>query len=135
MSLMRKPTICIGENKDADQHLCFRYTDSTLPLLPKSEISSFWPASVLVQLGLCQTCSETTLLVFPRGSSYVDVLSEYFLVYSNVAIDPTIFFHHCILHLQKLVVASFIMHHVLGVAKEVARNLSLSLKLQVSNHI
>ena len=47
---MGKPTICIGENKDtdqlrgnreADQRLCFRYTDSTLPLLPKSEMSSF----------------------------------------------------------------------------------------------
>ena len=40
---------CICENKDADQlhgnreadqRLCFRYTDSTSPLLPKSEISS-----------------------------------------------------------------------------------------------
>ena len=48
--LMGKPTICIGENKDADQlrgnrvadqRLCFRYTDSTIPLLLKSEISSF----------------------------------------------------------------------------------------------
>ena len=48
--LMRKPTICICENKDADQlcgyrkadqRLCFRYTDSTLPFLLKSEISSF----------------------------------------------------------------------------------------------
>ena len=47
---MRKPTICIGENKDADQlrgdreadqRLCFRYKDSTLPLLLKSENSSF----------------------------------------------------------------------------------------------
>ena len=46
---MGKPTICIFENKDADQlrsnceadqHLCFRYTDSIIPLL-KSEISSF----------------------------------------------------------------------------------------------
>ena len=46
--LMGKPTICIGENKDADQlrsdreadqRLCFHYTDSTLPLLLKSEIS------------------------------------------------------------------------------------------------
>ena len=46
---MRKPTICIGENKDADQlrgdreadqRLCFRYTDSTIPLLLKSKISS-----------------------------------------------------------------------------------------------
>ena len=47
--VMRKPAFCICENKDADQlrgnreadqRLCFRYTDSTIPLLPKSEISS-----------------------------------------------------------------------------------------------
>ena len=47
---MGKPTICIGENKSAgqlrsnckaDQRLCFRYSDSTFPLLLKSEISSF----------------------------------------------------------------------------------------------
>ena len=44
-----KPAFCICENKDADQlrgnreadqRLCFRYKDSTIPLLPKSEISS-----------------------------------------------------------------------------------------------
>ena len=48
--LMGKPTICIGENKDADQlrgnheadqRLCFRYLDSIIPLLLKAEISSF----------------------------------------------------------------------------------------------
>ena len=48
--LMGKPTVCIGENKDADQlrgnreadqRLCFRYSDSAIPLLLKSEISSF----------------------------------------------------------------------------------------------
>ena len=48
--LVGKPTICIGENKDADQlrgnreadqRLCFRYSDSTIPLLLKAEISSF----------------------------------------------------------------------------------------------
>ena len=47
--VMRKPDFCICENKDADklcsngaadQCLCFRYTDSTIPLLPKSEILS-----------------------------------------------------------------------------------------------
>ena len=79
---MRKPTICICENKDADQlhgnrdadqRLCFRYSDSTIPLLLKSEISSFQLSSVLVQVGLCRTFSETTLLVFPRGGSYVVV--------------------------------------------------------------
>ena len=59
---MRKPTFCICENKDADQlrgyreadqRLCFRYTDSTIPLLPKSEISNLWPSSVAIQPGLC----------------------------------------------------------------------------------
>ena len=75
---MGKPTICIGENKDADQlrgnreadqRLCFRYSDSRIPLLLKSKISRFLLFSVLVQAGLCRTCSETTLLVFPRGGS------------------------------------------------------------------
>ena len=48
---MGKPTICIGENKgadqlrgnrEADQRLCFRYSDSTIPLLfnPKFQDSS-----------------------------------------------------------------------------------------------
>ena len=46
---MRKPAFCICENKDADQlrgyreadqRLCFRYTDTTISLLSKSEISS-----------------------------------------------------------------------------------------------
>ena len=44
---MRKPAFCICENKDADQlrgnreadqRLCFCYTESTIPLLSKSEI-------------------------------------------------------------------------------------------------
>ena len=46
--VMRKPAFCKCENKDADQlrgnrkadqRLCFRYTDSTIPLLPIYEIS------------------------------------------------------------------------------------------------
>ena len=45
---MGKPTICICENKGADQlrsncaadqRLCFRYTDSTLPLLLKVSVT------------------------------------------------------------------------------------------------
>ena len=52
--VMRKPAFCICENKDADhlrgnreadQRLCFRYTDSTIPLLPKYEISE--PQAIL----------------------------------------------------------------------------------------
>ena len=47
---------------------CFRYSDSTIPPLLNSKISSFWLFSSTVQVDLCWTCSETTLLVFPRGS-------------------------------------------------------------------
>ena len=47
---MGKPKICIGENKgadqlrgnrEADQRLCFRYSDSTIPPLLNCKISSF----------------------------------------------------------------------------------------------
>ena len=68
MSLVvRKPAFCICENKEADQlrgnceadqRLCFCYTDSTIPLLPKSEISSLQPSSVVVQRGMCRTWLE-----------------------------------------------------------------------------
>ena len=72
---MRKPTFCICENKDADQlcgnheadqRLCFRYIDSTIPILSKSETSKLQPSSVTVavQPGLCRTLSETRMLVF-----------------------------------------------------------------------
>ena len=66
--VVRKPAFCICENKDADQlrsnreadqHLCFRYTDKTIPLLPKYEISNLKPSSVVVQPSLCWTWSET----------------------------------------------------------------------------
>ena len=50
---MRKPDFCICENKDADQlrgnheadqHLCFRYIDSTIPLL--SSLRNFKPLAI-----------------------------------------------------------------------------------------
>ena len=79
--VVRKRAFCICENKDADQlrgnreadqRLCFCFTDSTVPLLPKSEISSLWPSSVAVQPGLCRTWLETpktgfltTRLIYP----------------------------------------------------------------------
>ena len=66
--ILRKPAFCICKNKDADQLrgnrqadqcLCFCYTDSTIPLLPINEISSLLPSSVTVQPGLCRTWLET----------------------------------------------------------------------------
>ena len=47
------------QNCTADQRLCFRYTDSTILLLRKSEDSGFQPFSENVQASLCQTGSET----------------------------------------------------------------------------
>ena len=67
---MRNLTFCIYENKgadqlrsncEADQRLCFRYTDSTIPMPSKSKISLLLPSSVIVQIGLCWICPETTL--------------------------------------------------------------------------
>ena len=64
--IVRKPDFCLCENKgadqlrsncEADQRLCFRYMNSKIPLLPKSEISSVYPSSVGAQAGLCQTWS------------------------------------------------------------------------------
>ena len=64
---MRKPAFCICENKDADQlhsnceasqRLCFRYTDCTITLLPKSEIIRLKSSSEAEQPGLCRTWSE-----------------------------------------------------------------------------
>ena len=65
--LMRRQTICICETKDADQlrgnceadqRLCFRYMDSTIPLLSISKISSLLPSSVTVQARLCQSLTD-----------------------------------------------------------------------------
>ena len=66
--IVRKADFCICDNKDtdqlrgnreADQRICFCYTDSTISLLRKYEISSLQPSSVAVQPGLCGTWSET----------------------------------------------------------------------------
>ena len=55
-----------------DHRLCFLNTNNTIPLLPKSQISSFYPFSVAAQAGLFQTCSKTQRTVFSRrGSSYL----------------------------------------------------------------
>ena len=73
--VVRKPVFCICENKnadqlrgnrEADQRLCFRFSDSTIPLLPKYEISGLQSSSVAVQPGLCGTWSETSKTSFLR---------------------------------------------------------------------
>ena len=71
----RKPTIFICENKDADElcsnctthyRLCFRYSESTIPLLLKTQNFKL-PAcfcACTTRFGLCRTCSETHIVGF-----------------------------------------------------------------------
>ena len=107
---MGKPTIYIGENKDADQlrgnreadqRLCFRYTGSTIPLLSKYKISSLERSSVTVQVGLCRTCSETTLLVFPRGGSN-EVQNIHNKDSSDIRLSGNLFDDKIILHYENM---------------------------------
>ena len=47
-----KDTDQLRGNREADQRPCFRYIDSTIPLLPIYELSSLKPSCVVVQPGL-----------------------------------------------------------------------------------
>ena len=62
-----------------------------------------------VQAGLCRACSETTLLVFPRGGSLIDNSSmsifddllKFFSVFDGFEIVRNLYFC-AILYLQKI---------------------------------
>ena len=98
---MEKPTICLGENKgadqlrrncEADQRLCFRYTDtcSTISHLLQSKISSIQPASMTVQPGLWQTWSKTQIFAFlTHRLIFNDICSyEYLVIYHTKLKKP-----------------------------------------------
>ena len=80
MSLaMRKPAFCICENKaadhhrgnrEADQRLCFRYIDSTIPLVPKSKISCLKLSSVIAQPVCVGPGRKSRRPVFSEQGSY-----------------------------------------------------------------
>ena len=83
----KKTDVCLCENKgedqlrsncEADQRLCFRYTENTVALLLKSEISSFWPASVTEQVCLCQTWSETPKTGFLASRLNIVTIETFF---------------------------------------------------------
>ena len=104
---MRKPAFCICENKDADQlrgnrkadqRLCFHYIASTLPLLPKYKISSFWLSSVAVQPSLCETWSETPKTRFlTTRLKYAHHLNFWFSV--NARLAPHLSIYHMKRHM------------------------------------
>ena len=73
--VVRKPDFCICENKDADQlrgnreadqRLCFHYTDSTIPLLPK--IRNFKPLAIF--------CGRTVWFVYDLVGNPEDLFSR-----------------------------------------------------------
>ena len=89
---MGKPTICIGENKDADQlrsnceadqRLCFRFTDFTILCILNPK-----PSALAVQAGLCRTWSEPKLLVFSRtGSFHFNAVKPINLNFSKIRVQ------------------------------------------------
>ena len=94
---MRKPAFCICKNKDADQlrgnheadqRLCFRYTDSSILILPKlkfqaSSYNPLWLHSV-VCVGPGR---KPRRLVFSQRGSNV-TLNKYFAVDSGEPVPP-----------------------------------------------
>ena len=92
---MRKPDICLCENKGADQlcsnctadqRLCFRYTDSTFPPLRIPKLSRFYLSSVTVQTGLCQTWSEHPKTCFLASRVILSITGS---VSQNTHYQPT----------------------------------------------
>ena len=84
--IMRKPAFCICKKKDADQlcrncaadqHLCFRYTDSAIPLLSKSETSSLKSSSVAVQPVCFGAGRKPQRQVFTQWGSYFFSINRY----------------------------------------------------------
>ena len=102
---MSKPTICMCENKVADQlrsncvadwRLCFRYTDWIIPLLPSSEISSFKLASVTVQAGLCWTKPKFWFSSYRRIGYNLNVMRQSAcLVFNPITVDNYAAFFNC----------------------------------------
>ena len=102
--VMRKPAFCVCENKDADQlcsnrtadqRLCFRYIDSAIPLLSKSQ---FQDSSHLLWL-------HSPVYVGPgwkprrqafsrRGSNCLDAVELLVLNYQMMTMPLTYESHH-----------------------------------------
>ena len=89
--LMGKPTICRGENKgadqlrrncEADQRLCFRYSDSTIPRLlnPKFQTSSSFLACTS---RFVSDLFGNHMLVFPRGGSFIAMVTFMYSVLAS----------------------------------------------------
>ena len=79
---MGTPTICIDKNKgadqprsncEADQRLCFRYTDSTIPLFSKCKTSTLSPSSVMSDLFGTQIVGFLTHMLILYQGKYLHI--------------------------------------------------------------
>ena len=57
-----------------NMHLCFRYTDSKIPLLHKSDISNLYPSSVIAQPGLRGTWSKNPEDRFSHNEAQISLI-------------------------------------------------------------
>ena len=82
--VMRKPTLCICENKnadqlrgnrEADQRLCFRYLDRTIPLLPKYKILKPLAISSGCTARFVSDLVRIHIVGFLMSGSFFDVLT------------------------------------------------------------
>ena len=78
--LHHEKTRFLPKHCTADLHLCFRYSDNTIPLLLKSKIPSFWLASVSAQTGFCQTWMEPEDQ-FSHAVAYITLLTDSCIIY------------------------------------------------------
>ena len=58
-------------DRAADQHLCFRYIWCSIPVLPKSKISSILPFSVMYSLFCVRPGRNTRKQVFSQYGSFL----------------------------------------------------------------
>ena len=99
---MRKPAICICENKDADQlhsnckadqRLCFRHRDTPLPLI--SKVSSFQLYAVTAYSLVCVGPGrKPKLLVFSCGGSIKSATQDCLILLSQLL--NTLFYFHIV---------------------------------------
>ena len=86
---MGKQTICIGENKDADQlrgnresdqRLCFRYLDSTMLLLSKTKIFPFSSHLLCLYSLICVGSVQKPHCRFSHEAAHLLVVIEPYLI-------------------------------------------------------
>ena len=86
---MRKPDFAYA-NCESGKRLCFRHTDSSIPLLPKSEISSFGPGRKPRRPGFSRRGSNKRIVGLDKCIYYNCGLDNTFRVLNNQVVTQQI---------------------------------------------